>query len=51
MAKREPTREEDEQLLYMVRQRHEGKTSSKLAEKFGLTKERVRTLTNRVRDR
>lgn len=42
-------RERDERDLCMIRARHEGKLCKVIGEAFGVTDDRVRTITNRIR--
>lgn len=50
MSGREPTRQDDEQLLDMLGARFQGVSSYQIAASLAMTPGKVRTMTNRVRD-
>lgn len=50
MAYRVPTRADDEVVLSMLMQRHEGRSTYQIAEDFGKRPQNVRTTLDRVRD-
>ena len=50
MSGRDPTRADDELALWMLRERCAGRTSRAIGARIGLSQERVRVITSRIRN-